>query len=464
MMISRRMRILAILFIGMTPAVNAMEQGDLDALYQRLAELEAEQARSKATIETLRSQVEVLEEKAGAVYTVAVEDLDDVQIAKKSEVPVSDLTRGTAFADLADESRFLTRSHDGQFELGIDGLMATRWEYNYRSDDGTGSSRDDQGWETVGTRINFKGFVYGDYGYWVRLQADEFSSDPFVDALIGYYKLNESTTIVAGQFPSILNRENGLPLDKLVATESTAANYAFDPLGFKGVMVGYHTPKVIYRGIVHDGYRSVSNSAFSESSADWALAGQVIGMLAGDENDWARFNNMTSRPGEDYAWQLNGSFNVQEGTEHGDSEDGGSDDIVLGMLESSMEGDGWHLYGSGYYRETKGPSTNEIEYTDLGFVLQGGAWVARHLELYSRYDIVVSDDDRPVENKDFSTLSVGLNIYPHPHTDNIKFGTEVLYMFDPEAESIVTPNTFNSIQASPDGGQWVVRTQAHLRW
>ncbi len=72
--------------------------------------------------------------------------------------------------------------------------------------------------------------------------------------------------------------------------------------------------------------------------------------------------------------------------------------------------------------------------------------------------------NRPVENDDFRTLSTGINYYPHPHTDNIRIGTEAIYMFDAEADSIVEPNTFNSIQASPAGDQWVIRSQGHLRW
>jgi hypothetical protein len=188
-------------------------------------------------------------------------------------------------------------------------------------------------------------------------------------------------------------------------------------------------------------------------------------MAAGDEGDWGRFNNFTSRPGSDFAWQLNAAFHVQEGKgDAGDPNDEGSDDVFLLMLESSMEGDGWNFYASGYYRETDGPSTGGFNVKDLGFVLQGGAWITEHFEWYSRYDQVIPDNDRPAENEDFRTFSTGINWYPLPHTDNIRFGVEGVYMFDAEADSIVEPNTFNSIQASPKGDQWVIRAQGHYRW
>ena len=85
--------------------------------------------------------------------------------------------RLNAFPELADESRFILRSADEKFELGIDGLIAVRYEVNHRSDDGSGSSNTDH---------------FEDFGYWARLQADEFASDPTIDALMGWYTFNEN--------------------------------------------------------------------------------------------------------------------------------------------------------------------------------------------------------------------------------------------------------------------------------
>ena len=91
-------------------------------------------------------------------------------------------------------------------------------------------------------------------------------------------------------------------------------------------------------------------------------------------------------------------------------------------------------------------------------------WTGRHTEIYTRYDITRPDSDRPEEGDSFRTITAGLNYYPKPHTDSIKFQGELLYMLDPEAESLVQPDTLTSVRASPDGGQFVIRTQAQLRW
>ncbi len=256
----------------------------------------------------------------------------------------------TVFPELARESQFVFRSSDGEFSLGIDGTLIGRYEVNRRRDDGTGSANTDQGFQTTGTRINFQGKLYGDYGYWVRFNADNFG-DPSIDAILGLYHFNDHMTLVVGQFPSLLNREQAIPADKLQLQESSPTDYTFDPFGYKGVMLAYHTPRMVYRGIINDGYRSANNSAFAQPSATWALAGQVSGMVVGDEDDWPRFNNFTSRPGGCFAWLLNGAFHVQEGNSH-DGNTGSSDDVILAMAESSMEGDGRNLYASFFYRNT----------------------------------------------------------------------------------------------------------------
>ena len=53
-----------ITFLGMTTPVLGLEESELEALYSRLNQLEAEQAKYKATIESLREEVQGLSKKA----------------------------------------------------------------------------------------------------------------------------------------------------------------------------------------------------------------------------------------------------------------------------------------------------------------------------------------------------------------------------------------------------------------
>ncbi len=469
-------RLFPMLLICVTATVSTAQDNrdDLDALLRRLDALEAEQAKAQETIKTLRSEIEALRAETEALRTQTEDDQLTEQRAEEIPAPESDVPADAGgqarppttplaihgvFPELADESQFVFRSADGNFSLGIDGTIIGRYEVNRRKKDRRRSSDTDQGFEMTGTRINFKGELYNDFGYWVRINADDFG-DPIIDAALGYYKFNDDTTIVAGQFPSLLTREQGIPVDKLQVSESSPTNYTFDPFGFKGVMLGYHTPRMVYRAIINDGYRSFNNAFFDEPSAKWAFGGQVSGLVVGDKSDWERFNNFTSRRGSDFAWLLNGAFLVQEGDSHGSGGEG-SDDLFLGVVESSMEGDGWNLYASGYFRHTE---LDFIDADDFGFVLQGGAWVSEHYELYSRFDITIPDSDRWIEDDEFKTITAGVNYYPIPHSDNLKLSLEALYMFDAEATSIVEPNVFSSVRESGAGDQIVFRSSVMIRF
>ena len=462
--------LLLLIIVAGVPLNATAQQDDIDALLKRLAKVEAEQAKSNETIKTLRQEIEALR-KETKDDQLAVEqhepvpvpdtDLPADEVVQKTTPPTKPATPGI-FVEMDDESRFEFVTEGGDFSLGIDGTIIGRYEVNRRRDDGTGVSDTDRGFEMTGTRVNFKGTLYGDFGYWARLNADTFGTDPFFDAALITYRVNDNTNLVVGQFPSLLTREQGTPVDKTQTTEASATNYVFDPFAYKGVMLGYHTPRMVFRGIINDGYQSASNYAFDEPSAKWAFAGQVSGLAVGDKDDWGRFSNFTSRPGSDFAWLLNAGFHVQEGDTHSPGGDG-SDDVVLGVIESSMEGDGWNFYSAGYYRYTD-PNTDEMSVSDFGFVLQGGVWVAKHFEFYSRFDMTIPDNDRPVENENFRTLTAGLTYYPIPHTDNIKVMAETQYFFDPEAYSIVEPNIFTGVRASSAGDQVVFRIQTSLRW
>jgi hypothetical protein len=444
-----------VVFFSFTTPANAEEQSEIEAVRARLAEVEAEQTRTQALVEDLLKRLETAEANPAAApsgYLVTEKVISPIE---QADVAARGPEKSALFPMLADESRFTLRSADGDFEFGVDGLLVGRAEYNYRSDDGSGNSRHVSGFQTTGTRINFRGHVHGDYGYWARLQADEFGADPIFDALAGIYKFNDDTIMAFGQFPNVLTREQGLAVEKIQAVEASPTNVVFDPFAFKGAILGYHMPRMIVRGIVNDGYRSFANGIDNRPegpSSDWAFAGQVVGMAIGDESDWDRFNNLTSRRGSDLAWQVDGAFHAQ-----------GGPDIYLGIVQSSLEGDGWNLYTAGYYRDTD-EEFDEVGGKDLGLVVQGGFWTSKRTEVYGRYDLTRPDSDRPVEGDSFRTITAGLNFYLKPHSDSIKLQGELMYMMDPESESLVQPDTLTSVRASPDGGQFVFRTQAQLRW
>ena len=141
---------------------SAVAQDDLDSLRRRLAEVEAEQAETQGSIEALRAQIKAL----------ATETEDDPQTEPPADDPQSDVIdvpkdsvrrRHAVFPEIADESRFMLLSKDG-FEFGIDGLVAARYEYSHREDDGTGSSSNQHGFQNTATRVNLRGTLFKKFG------------------------------------------------------------------------------------------------------------------------------------------------------------------------------------------------------------------------------------------------------------------------------------------------------------
>ena len=131
----------AILFFGMTTSVCAAAEGDLDALLRRLADVEAEQAKNRATIEALRSELEALGRKAeddrraeqpakkpAKKARAVVTDVPADAGAQASLPPNPGPQHRTMFPELADEARFVLRTDDGDFSLGLDGLIVGRYE------------------------------------------------------------------------------------------------------------------------------------------------------------------------------------------------------------------------------------------------------------------------------------------------------------------------------------------------
>ncbi len=473
-------RLLAILFIGTTTAVSAA-QDDLDDLQRRLAELEAEQAKSRqtidalrtevdtsqATIEGLRSEVDTLraesddnwltEQRAEEIRALVTDVLADADVrASLLQSGVPGPQHRSVFPNLAYDSQFVLQSHDGAFKLAIDGLINTRYEYNHRGD------VEDRGrFEMTAVRVNFRGHVFEDWTYWVRLNFDDGTG--FFDTAVGIYHFNEDVNIAFGQFPSLMTRENSTTIDKLQTGEVSPTNSVFDPQAFQGALLSLHSEKLVFRGQVSNGVAAVSNEFDDPGNADYALTGMLSWMAIGDGGDWNRFLNFTSRPGSgDPALLLGGAIHWQQGSENIDPA-GRESDLFLAIAEASFEADGWNLYGSFNYRYTD-PSSEGIEANDFGFVLQGGAWVAEHVELYSRFDMTIPDSDRPTMGDEFKTLTGGVAYYPFPSSDNIKFLAEVLYMFDAQSASIVQPSRFTGVAPSDEGDQLVLRFQANLRW
>ena len=104
-------------------------------------------------------------------------------------------------------------------------------------------------------------------------------------------------------------------------------------------------------------------------------------------------------------------------------------------------------------------------FTDLGFVIQGGMFVSRRVEIFLRYDHLIPDGKarspgfvQGTGTEEFRTATSGLNFYVIPESSLAKLTVDFQYMFDAQSTSIVSP-VFNSGVFESTGRQWTLRLQ-----
>ncbi len=132
-------------------------------------------------------------------------------------------------------------------------------------------------------------------------------------------------------------------------------------------------------------------------------------------------------------------------------------------------GSGWNVLGQFKLLRTTPREASAIgtgqRFTDVGFVVQGGAFVSRRVEIFVRYDTVIPDGKarspgfiRGTGTEVFRTATGGLNFYLIPGSSLGKLTVDYQYMFDAQSTSIVSP-VFNSGVFESTGRQWTLRAQ-----
>ncbi|MFG0274191.1 MAG: porin [Phycisphaerales bacterium] len=357
---------------------------------------------------------------------------------------------------------------EGAFRLNIGGLIQFRYTYNHIEDEGPDYIDDESGFEVARARLWFSGRVHEDIGYYVRAQFSGTTPEPgFTDrTLTGVaeldraymdFALRDGLHLRAGQMVSDLTRENEHSPDSQLAAAPSPTDSVFNTGAFTGLQFrafGEDTRAYLELGM---GARGARRSFDDSRSADYSLSLKVDRRLAGD---WARFGEFTSFPGSDFAAKIGVGAHWENGAEVTDP--GVDLSIFFGVMEISLEGDGWNAFTALHY------SRNDYEgdgLDDYGFVVQGGAFFDDHNELFARFDAVFDDDDRAAGgNGDFRTLAVGWNNYPVAGTTAVRFTVDAQWFFDAESDSLVNPSTNLAIRASAEPDQFAVRAQVSLRF
>jgi hypothetical protein len=154
---------------------------------------------------------------------------------------------------------------------------------------------------------------------------------------------------------------------------------------------------------------------------------------------------------------VGGALHWQSG---GDTVATSDTDLWMATIDGTMEGAGWNVYAAGIYRNIDPNPGSEVK--DMGFLIQGGFFVAPQWELFGRYDITMPDDDRTGSEQDFSTITLGVNHYVVPESHVAKATIEFIYFLDNPSESIVPTSTLTPLLPSDSDSQWSILGQFQL--
>jgi hypothetical protein len=310
------------------------------------------------------------------------------------------------------------------------------------------------GFQDAKIKLTVAGNVTEDFSY--SLLTNARLSDGTIelqDAVVNW-KANENWTIRWGQFKLPLLREELMMDTRQLAVDRSAMNSEFTQGRSQLVQAGYSAEKVRFFLAFSDGLNTLNTDFNSPAEADYAFTGRCDWMFAGA--DWARFNDFTSWRGSAFTGMVGGAAHWQSGGETDNTIDS---DLLEVTADASLEGAGWSAFAEFVFRSTDPAVGTDAD--DMGFLVQGGIFVAEAWELFARYDGVFPDSGT---GDDFNTITAGVNYYVIPESHAAKFSLDFQYFIDAQATSIVAPNTLVGLLPSAEEGQWVMRLQAQLNF
>ncbi len=365
------------------------------------------------------------------------------------------------------DGRFFISSPDGDFTLRPGGLIMFRYTYNHREDSDPDIDNDEMGFRMARARLWFGGAVFDTFNYFIRMQFsgrkpgrdledEEVNGIAIVDRAWVGFDLDDNWSLRLGQQVSELTRENEHSPDAILGVAASATDSVFGGGGFQGVQLHGRWDDYRVWFTFSDGLRTINTDFDNPDEADYAFSFKGDYKFAGE---WSQFSKFTSFRGSDFGAMLGFGFHYEDGGEVGDPV-ADSLELLMAILEFSVEADGWNFYTAFYYAHDNFETNGKKD--DFGFVAQGGYFVTENLEPYARFDAVIPDEDREMEDDEFRTITAGFNYYPFPGTIAAKFSFAALWFLDDERGSLVSPSTNVGVLESRDDDQFAIQAQFSL--
>ena len=258
------------------------------------------------------------------------------------------------------------------------------------------------------------------------------------------WTLNDNWTVLMGQWHNpVMGSENFAP-EHTLAVDKSFTNEFFQVGYTQGVALAYGSDNFKFVGAISDGaeyvtnYASVSNSAFNSAGEDdFGITGRVDWLI---EGTWDQFADATSWRGSNYGvkigagahWQTQGNTNPSGDPSGGSFPGYDNTDVTFWTVDAQVEGDGWNAFLQYVGHDVDISATTDVNYTNHGFIAQGGFFVSDQVELFGRYDIVMLDDILVAANTDdnYQSITAGMNYYFVPESHAAKFTLDAVFALD----------------------------------
>ncbi|MDX9910712.1 MAG: porin [Phycisphaerales bacterium] len=383
----------------------------------------------------------------------------DVNRAYANEMIADADSRASGLADAGYDNGFVINSADGNNQLRINGMTQFRYYLNFRDTPSNSTDEDfTNGFEQHDTRLVFSGHVLNpNLNFKIEGAFTNEGNFGLLDAY-GTYQLDNGMKIWFGQFKAPTTREWLVSDFSQLAIDRSMVNEVFNPGYTQGIALSYQAEQ--WRGVVsfNDGARTGNTPFTSPAEADFALTARGEWMWAGQ---WERFDDFTSwRNSDGYAGMVGAAVHWQTGGGTGPGNP--SDlDVFQYTADVSFEGNGWNVFAE-FVGQTTDPE-NQDSFNDFGFVVQGGLFVTDQAELFARWDSVLPDDERTVDDA-FNTITAGVNYYFIPESQSAKLSGDIQYFIDEPNDLVAALGSDSNtgfVQTTEDS-EFAVRFQMQL--
>ncbi|MHC4219608.1 MAG: porin, partial [Planctomycetota bacterium] len=360
------------------PATLGGEDADearpsVDELIERIEQLEDDKGRMRDEIDELRTQVGdnwLTEQRADEIRNLVADVLADADT--RASMLQSGLTAGW-------DEHFFLASTDDRFRLQLDGMLQTRFIWNYHDQE----PNQQWGFENTRTKLTFRGHVFGpDITYLVRSDFRRTAgANVLQDAWIRYH-LNDEFSLRVGQFKLPFNREELVGPQYQQAVERSLVNENLNIGRSQGVELLYTSRSVRFAFMYSDGgvdnfggfglvgASPPPNSPWSAADTGFAFTARLENLVAGS---WNQFTQFTSPPGDPYALMWGIAAHWQQTRFNGLPSFGRNETPwVTATADVSAQFGGADLFSSLTWSYIDHP--NFGQFNIWGWVLQGGTY------------------------------------------------------------------------------------------